>query len=182
MNRALVADTLTALRIPIAIALAATIGTEEYGAASILLAVSWTVDYFDGMAARASSIATRLGEWDPVVDAGVGAGILIGFQISGHLPAWLVVTAIAVLGGGLLLLRNQALGILLQAFAYVTFALLLIDRRPGLWWVAFGAAASFAVVGAGRLFREIFPKLFGGLRDLFRVGGERRALHRHDDS
>jgi phosphatidylglycerophosphate synthase len=92
------ADVLTLARLAIAPVLAAALAAEQLGTAAALLAVAWLTDAFDGQAARASALPTRLGGADLVVDTTVGAGALLGLALADEVPAWLAVTLLAVLG------------------------------------------------------------------------------------
>jgi phosphatidylglycerophosphate synthase len=115
-----VADTLTASRAALAIALVPTIANGHNDAAAILLAVAWCTDMLDGRVARRAGTEGRLGSKDLHVDTAVGVAVLVGLALAGHAPTLSFAIAV-VLGGAFALSGNAAAGMGLQTIAYTWF-------------------------------------------------------------
>lgn len=165
------ADLLTLARFVLAPVLAVVVGAAGLEVAVAILIAAWITDLLDGRLARVHPGTSRLGAWDPLADAAIAAGLLAGLADQGTITVPFAVILIVVLGGGLVLLRNLALGMLLQAAAYgFFFAALWTDARPWFWVLAL-AVVPIAAIDGSRFVRVILPDFFGSLRTL----GGRRA-------
>lgn len=158
----LAADALTFGRAVLAAPVGITAWAGNWTATALLLAVAWWSDLLDGIASRHAGGVTRLGGWDLGADTLVGAGVLTGLIVGRHAPTvWGVVGA--VLGVGFVLLRNPALGMLLQALAYGLALFLILRHSP----VGFGLAGvtivAIAILGRSRLFGFVLPAFFSGV-------------------
>jgi phosphatidylglycerophosphate synthase len=160
---AILADGLTFVRTAIAVLLVPVLARDDFGLAGGLLGLGWLTDSFDGRAARASGVRTRLGPWDLHVDTLVGVGVLAGLTVGGEMP-WLVTVALVVLlGGGFVVFQKEALAEVLQAVGYaVVLWRLLVSRDAAFWWPA-AVIAFVAVINRRRFIHEILPEFFGGL-------------------
>ena len=164
------ADALTAGRLVLSVPLGAAAAAGWWNSTTVLLVVAWWSDFLDGRLARRSSAQTRLGDWDLAADTAVGAGLLAGLAVGGHVPA-LWAAAGALLGLGFLVLRNPALGMLLQAIAYgPTLWLAARHGRPA-FILALATIAVIAVLDVRRLFDFLLPAFFRG------VVGRRNGPH-----
>lgn len=161
---ALLADALTTSRFVLALLIAAWLGfADGLTAGALILTVAWITDYADGTLARRSGGGTVMGTWDPVADATVGLGLIVGLAISGRIGPfpWLVVAA--VLMAAFLVTRNLSLGMVLQAVAYGLLIVELAMDAPGSLWML-GATAAVIGVADGRRFAEVvLPTFFSGL-------------------
>jgi phosphatidylglycerophosphate synthase len=157
------ADALTAGRAALALPLAMAAATDAWVMVAVVLSVAWVSDFADGRLARRAIGVTRLGRWDLPADTTVGAGVLAGLVIGGHISVWIGVTGL-VLGAGYLAWGNPALSMLLQAGGY----------GPALWFIARDNVAAFVLVvgtivmiaafSIRRLFGYVLPTFFNGLR------------------
>jgi hypothetical protein len=161
--RAVVADTLTASRILLAMLVALAIASDSLPRATVVLTIAWLTDLLDGRFARATEEPTRLGDWDFRVDVGLGIAILVGLMVSGVASSWLVIAAIATLAGLTIMTGNPAPSMLLLAFAYGWFLWILFDQRPSLWWLPFASIGFLLLVDWKRFFRVLLPAFFRGL-------------------
>ena len=159
-----VADVLTALRFLVAVGIAGLLGlADALVAAAVLLSLAWITDYADGTLARRSGLRTALGAWDPIADATVGLGLIVGLAITDRIDPvpWLPVAA--VLMAAFLVTRNLALGMVLQAVAYGLLIVEMAIDAPSALWVL-GATAAVIGVADGRRFTEVvLPTFFSGL-------------------
>ncbi len=118
------------------------LGTEADVAAALVLAVSGITDWADGVVARRTGQASRLGQvLDPLVDRLTIAATLLGLALRGLVPWWFV---------GLLVLRELVL-----------LSLVPILRRHGLTALPvhyLGKAGTFALFWA-------FPLILAGSGD-----------------
>ena len=74
----------------------------------------------------------------------LGAGVLVGLTIHGAIPRPFALALLVPLVGGFLFLRNAALGMSLQAVAYVVFAWRLWADSVGTRWVPLVVAGTIA--------------------------------------
>ena len=147
-------------------ALAIVVGAGNLEASVVVLVLAWATDLTDGRLARAYPGTTRLGAWDPLADAAIGAGVLAGLSGAGRVTPLFAAIFIVVLGGGFVVLRNLALGMLLQAVAYAFFFGALWNDARVWFWVLVVAVLPIAAIDGRRLFQVILPDFFGGMRDL----------------
>ncbi len=156
-----IADALTISRALLAIPLFFAAGTGWLEPVAVMLVVAWWTDFFDGRLARSAPAQTRIGSWDPIVDAAVGTAVLGGLAISG---AGLPVT---VAGGAVLALylfgRNPAWCMLLQAIAYGVLFERLAGETPVLLALPLVTAITILVLNRRRLFGELIPTFFSGI-------------------
>lgn len=161
---AVAADALTAVRVPLAFGIALVIGLgDAIAAGAILLAVAWLSDVADGRLARRSAGHTALGPWDPIVDALVGLGVLLGLAVAERVMIFPWLPLAAVLLAAFLVTRNLALGMVLQAVAYGLLIVELAVDAPGALWVLGITAAVIGVLDARRLVEVVLPTFFSGL-------------------
>lgn len=163
MWQALMADVLTGGRIVLAAALAGLLARRNLGAGAVVLAVAWASDAADGRAARASGRPTRLAAWDMRADVAVGIGVLLGLVAGGYLPALVAATALLGLGGGYVLLRNEALGMALQAVGYGALLWRLWADGVPARWVPVATALAIGLVDRERFTRIVLPEFFRGM-------------------
>ena len=161
---AVVADALTALRLPLALVIAAVLGLGDgLVVAAAMLSLAWLSDFADGRLARRSGRTTTLAKWDPIADAVVGLGVLVGLVVGGRVSVfpWLVLCALVM--AAFLATHNLALGMVVQAVAYGLFIVeLAIDAPRALWML--GATAGFiGIADAKRLASVVLPTFFSGL-------------------
>jgi hypothetical protein len=130
---AMLADGLTAARALLVFPLffAVTANAIEFSAG--LLAVAWWSDFLDGTLARRTTLATRLGPWDLLIDTMVGAGLLGGLVAAGATEAvpWGLIGLI--LFGWYLRRRNPSASMTFQAIAYGFFIAHVWTEEPA--WV-----------------------------------------------
>jgi hypothetical protein len=161
---AILADALTTSRFVLALLIAAWLGVADaLTAVAFILSAAWITDYADGTLARKSGGGTVMGAWDPIADATVGLGLIVGLAIDGRIGAlpWLVVAA--VLMAAFLVTRNLSIGMVLQAVAYGLLIVELALDAPGALWVL-GATAAVIGIADGRRFTDVvLPTFFGGL-------------------
>lgn len=163
------ADTLTLLRLAIAVSMVFVLTAGRLGLAAVILVFGWTTDTFDGILARRAPGMTRLGTWDATVDGMVGLGLIVGLVAGGYTPAvWLVPEfAFAAL---LLFFRSAASGMLLQGIAYGWFLrTLAYETETGLVVMLAGIAAA-AIIHGHRVPRVLLPKFFADVARLKRLG------------
>ena len=157
------ADALTISRFGIALAIAVTVGLwDALTVGTLLLCVAWLSDFADGQLARLSP-GTRLGRWDPIADAVVGVGVLVGLAVADRISVvpWIVLGALLM--AGFLVSRNLSLGMVLQAISYgLLIVELAIDASGALWML--GATVAVIAIADGRRFTEVvLPTFFAGL-------------------
>ncbi len=161
---AIAADVLTVVRLPLAVAIAVTIGLfDGLAVGAVILSVAWLTDYADGRLARRAADPTAFGVWDPIADATVGMGVLVGLIVAGRVGVvpWLVVCIILM--AAFLVTRNLALGMVVQAIAYGLLIVELAADAPSALWVP-GATAAVIGVADGKRFTEVvLPTFFSGL-------------------
>lgn len=156
-----VADALTLTRALLALVLAVVLARGRLAPAAVLLSVAWLTDFADGRVARAGRGRTRLGGFDLPADTLVGAGVLVGLAADGYVPAPVAAAVLLVLGGGFLVLRNEALSMALQAVGYNG---LLWTARSAHLWAPVITIAAIAVLDRRRFTRIVLPGFFGGMR------------------
>ena len=161
-----VADVLTASRVVLALVIGVAVSNDSYGVAILVLMIAWLTDTLDGMIARASSGATRLGDWDFRVDVTLGIAILVGLAASGRAPVWLVVAVIGLLAGWTAISGNPAPAMLMMAVAYGWFLPILIVEKPSFWWMPFVTIPVLLVLDWRRFFTIILPAFFKGMARL----------------
>jgi len=159
-----VADALTLTRASLALVLAVVLARGRLAPAAVLLSVAWLTDFADGRVARAGRGRTRLGGFDLSADTLVGAGVLVGLAADGYIPAPVAAAVLIVLGGGFLVLRNEALSMALQAVGYGGFLWRLWTARSAFLWAPVLAIAAIAVLDRRRFTRIVLPRFFGGVR------------------
>jgi phosphatidylglycerophosphate synthase len=162
------ADALTLARAMLAVALAGAVAAHRMDVAAWLLAAAWCSDAGDGRLARAAEKPTRLGGFDLPIDTAVGAGLLVGMALSGHVPVLVAAGLIIVLGGGFLALGNAALSMALQAVAYASFLVALWSAAPVARWVPLSVIAVLFVVELRRLLTVVIPAFLTDLAALAR--------------
>jgi phosphatidylglycerophosphate synthase len=151
-------------RLPLALAIAGIVGVNDgLVGGAVLLSAAWMTDLADGRLARRAASATRLGPWDPIADATVGMGVLVGLIVAGRvgIVPWLVIGG--VLFAGFIVTRNLALGMVVQALAYGLFIVELAIDAPHALWMPGATAAVIGIADAGRFVDEILPNFFSGL-------------------
>ena len=160
----LVADVLTGSRFVGAVVIAGLLGlADALVAAAAVLSLAWITDYADGTLARRSGHRTTLGAWDPIADATVGLGLIVGLAVASRIGVfpWVVLTALLM--AAFLVTRNLSLGMVLQAVAYGLLIVELAMDAPGALWVL-GATAAVIGIADGRRFAEVvLPTFFSGL-------------------
>lgn len=163
------ADTLTLVRLGIAVAMVFVLAAGQLGLAAVMLVVGWTTDTFDGILARRAPGMTRLGTWDATIDAMVGLGLIVGLVTGGYTPAVWLVPEFAF-AGLLLFFGSAASGMLLQGIAYGWFLRVLADGDGvGLVVMVAGIAAA-AIAHGRRVPRVLLPKFFADFARLKRSG------------
>ena len=84
--------------------------------ATVLLIVTASTDFLDGMIARKTNTVTKLGQFlDPLVDRVLILTVILGLLIMGRLPLWIAIVAIIrdayLIGGGVYLAKKHAIRI-----------------------------------------------------------------------
>jgi len=159
-----VADALTLTRASLALVLAVVLARGRLAPAAVLLSVAWLTDFADGRVARAGRGRTRLGGFDLSADTLVGAGVLVGLAADGYIPGPVAAAVLLVLGGGFLVLRNEALSMALQAVGYGGFLWRLWTEGSAFVWSPVLTIAAIAVLDRRRFTRIVLPMFFGGMR------------------
>ena len=115
------ADALTGARALLVFPLFFAVTANAIELAAALLAVAWWSDFLDGRLARRTTVPTRLGPWDLLIDTMVGAGLLGGLVAAGTTEAvpWGLIGLI--LFGGYVWRRNPSASMTFQAVAYGFF-------------------------------------------------------------
>jgi phosphatidylglycerophosphate synthase len=173
---ALTADGLTLLRAALAVPLLVLTAREAVDAAAVVLSVAWWSDFLDGRFARATTAPTRLGRWDPAVDALVGAGLLAGLLVGGAV-GWVplgvagVAFAAVFIGTG-----NPAAGMLLQAVAYAGFIGALAAGGGGWRLLPLLSALAILLLDARRFVAVVLPDFFDGVAAAVRPALRRREV------
>ena len=163
------ADTLTLVRLAVAVSLIFVLAASRLGLAAVMLVFGWATDTFDGILARRAPGMTRLGTWDATIDAMVGLGLIVGLVAGGYTPAVWLVPEFAF-AGLLLFARSSASGMLLQGIAYGWFLrTLAYETEVGLMIMLAGIAAA-AIVHGHRVPRVLLPKFFADVARLKRLG------------
>lgn len=160
---ATVADGLTTLRALLVLPLFWATAAKAVALAAALLAVAWWSDLLDGKAARRANRPTRLGPWDPLFDAFVGAAVLGGLisaDIIGLLPWGPIGVALLC---GLLAWRNLSLGMLLQAIAYGFFLAEVWTREPVWMIILLVTIGMILLLDLRRFVTYVLPTFFAGL-------------------
>ena len=151
-------------------------------AAAVALGIAWLTDAFDGRVARLTGARTRLGDWDMAVDVLVGACLLAGLGLSGLVPRLLAIAVLAVVGTLYVVLRQAALGMVVQATAYGSFLWLLWARGVSTWWAPVGVIVLIAALDGRKLVRVILPEFFRGIAGAARLRrGTRLGLPPDED-
>ena len=160
------ADTLTAMRLVVAGAIAVALSQGRTTLAAGLLVVGWMTDALDGPLARSTPVPTRLGAVDPLADAALGAGVIVGMILDDRLgSAWLIppIVLAAVMIGA----RSEAAGMLLQAFGYAAlFWMLGVDSNVQAAAMVFAGIGIVVAIHGRRLMSEMLPKFFADVRRL----------------
>ncbi|HKZ75617.1 MAG TPA: CDP-alcohol phosphatidyltransferase family protein [Actinomycetota bacterium] len=159
-----VADALTFARVLLAPVLAVVLARGRLAPAAVVLSVAWLTDFADGRVARAGRGRTRLGGFDLPADTLVGAGVLVGLAADGYIPAPVAAAVLLVLGGGFLVLRNEALSMALQAVGYGGFLWRLWIQRSAFMWFPVLTIAAIAVLDRRRFTRIVLPGFLDGVR------------------
>ncbi len=166
VNRAHVADALTASRFVLAVILVPIVARGAWMAAAIVVGAAWWTDFLDGRVAR-STTGSRLGDWDPHADTAVGIGIVIGLAGGGHVPGpvwWLVIA-------GLLTVAHLVTGIfafseMVQALGYGPLLYLAAVHRGAAFLVMVATIAAILVLDVARFRTYTLPAFFDGLRSI----------------
>ena len=158
------ADSLTLTRALLAPVLAVVLARGRLESAAVLLSIAWLSDFADGRVARAGRGRTLLGGFDLSADTLVGAGVLVGLAADGYIPAPVAAAVLLVLGGGFLVLRNEALSMALQAVGYGGFLWRLWTEGSAFVWSPVLTAAAIAVLDRRRFTGIVLPMFFGGVR------------------
>ncbi|MGH2724513.1 MAG: CDP-alcohol phosphatidyltransferase family protein [Actinomycetota bacterium] len=166
---AMAADGLTLGRGVLALVIGTLAARGQPGGAAVALSAAWFSDALDGRVARASGRRTRLGEWDMPADTLVGAALLAGLWAEGTVPPWLAGGILLIFGGGYVLLRQAALGMVVQAVGYGAFLGHLWSTGQGILWVPVVAALLIGALDRRKLFRVLIPAFLGGLGDALRL-------------
>ena len=162
------ADTLTAVRVPLAVVLAFALAAERLMSGTVILICAWITDTLDGILARRAPGMTRLGPWDAFADGAVSVGLMAGLVAGGYTPVvWLL--PVLVLGGLLLSVRSLASGMLLQGMAYGWFIRVVATEDRDAWNVLLGAIVAAALIYGHRVPRVLIPRFFADLGRLRRV-------------
>lgn len=162
------ADLLTGLRALLALLLVAVLGAQRLDLAAAVLSAAWITDFFDGKSARRADHPTHLGKWDIYVDTLVGAAVLVGLAYGGYV-SWLTsLSLVVVLGGGWILIGNDALSSALQAIGYAWLMWLLYRQGVSDWWLPPLTAVSAAVLNWRKVVTYSVPGFLQGVADLFR--------------
>jgi hypothetical protein len=169
VDLALVADALTLVRGLLGVLLAYLIVRGRMDAVAVWLSVGWVTDFLDGRVARAAAGHTRLGRWDFPADVILGGGVLVGLAAAGLMPPIVTVLVLAACGGGYLLLRNAALGMILQAVAWVAILWQLWIRRAPAAWLPVAVAATIGVVNRRKLIDDEIPAFIRGVSRAVRL-------------
>lgn len=157
------ADGLTFARAVLGLAIGILAAEGWLAGAAVTLSLAWATDWFDGRLARASRAATRLGDWDMAVDVLVGAALLTGLGLSRTVSPWLAAGVVVGLGVGYVVLREAAIGMVLQAVAYGAFLWNLWREGGTIRWVPIAVALAIGVVEARRLVRVVIPEFLRGI-------------------
>lgn len=160
---AALADVLTGSRLVMGVAMIGALNADRVHLFSILLAVAWTTDVFDGRLARLSGRPTLFGETDMLVDTWVGACVLIGFGLSDRAPLWLVIGGIVVLGAVYLWTRNPAVSQVLQGIGYGAALWLIFTSKETTLAVPLGTLAVLMVLEYKKFFGKVLPMFFEGV-------------------
>ena len=163
---ALTADSLTALRLVIALALAPLVILGLWSVVAIMISVAWVTDFADGRFARMAEGGTRLGRWDMSIDTAVGASLLVGLMLHGVVPDLVGLGLLGVLG----LLHaagNIAASMLLQLAGFLPTLLILWEDRPDWWWAPFASLAVIAIFDWRRLVFSNIPAFARGVTGRF---------------
>lgn len=161
------ADTLTAVRVPLAVLLAVVLAAERLVSGVVILICAWITDTLDGTLARRAPGLTRLGPWDAYADGAVSVGLMLGLVGGGYTPVgWLL--PVLVLGGLLYSVRSLASGMLLQGMAYGWFIRVVVTEDRAAWNVLLGAIVAAAIVYGHRVPRVLIPRFFADLARLRR--------------
>ena len=170
---ALTADILTAARGLIAFTLIASLAERRLTATAVLISLAWLTDLLDGRVARAGSTETRLGNWDLEVDTLVGAAVLVGLQMGGAIPSWLMWGTLLLLGIPFLILRRPTLAMALQAIAYASLLKLLWTEAGTARWLPPITIAAIMFIDFERFRTITLPAFFSGFLELLpQRGGE----------
>ena len=166
---ALTADGLTLGRGILALVIGGLVARGQPAGAAVALSAAWFSDALDGRMARASGRKTRLGEWDMPADTAVGAALLVGLWAGGAVPGWLAGGIILIFGGGYVLLRQVALGMVVQAVGYGAFLWHLWSEGQAILWVPAVAALAIGALDRRKLFGVLIPEFLRGLAGAVRL-------------
>jgi phosphatidylglycerophosphate synthase len=176
------ADALTLSRALLAVVIGWLAWRGLLDAAAVALGIAWLTDAFDGRVARLTGARTRLGDWDMAVDVLVGACLLAGLGLSGLVPRLLAIAVLAVVGTLYVVLRQAALGMVVQATAYGSFLWLLWARGVSTLWAPVGVIVLIAALDGRKLVRVILPEFFRGIAGAARLRrGTRLGLPPDED-
>jgi phosphatidylglycerophosphate synthase len=168
------ADALTFGRAVVAVVLPGLMAAGKLDAAAVLLACAWCSDALDGRLARVSAGDTRLHGLDLVVDTAVGVGVLGGLVLAGHAPPLPVALAVVALGAAFLATGVAALGMGLQAIAYVWFMATLWAVGAAWRWLPPSVVVALLVLEFERFTTVVAPGFITGVATLGRRAGQRR--------
>lgn len=161
------ADTMTAVRVPLAVLLAIVLAAERLMSGTVILILAWITDTLDGILARRAPGMTRLGPWDAFADGVVSVGLMAGLVWGGYAPVvWLV--PVLVLGGLLFSFRSLASGMLLQGMAYGWFVHVVATEDRAARNLLLGAIVAAALLYGHRVPRVLLPRFFADLGRLKR--------------
>ncbi|HEX6257411.1 MAG TPA: CDP-alcohol phosphatidyltransferase family protein [Euzebyales bacterium] len=173
-----VADTLTATRAVIAIALVPAIASGHIDVAAVMLAGAWCTDMLDGRIARRAGTEGSLGAWDLHVDSAVGVAVLLGLAFAGHAPTLAIAIAV-VLGGALALSGNAAAGLGLQTIAYAWFLVIAWQQGSTLArWLLPTVITALLVIDIDRFITVEVPRFISGIAALGDHTSRRKARDR----
>jgi phosphatidylglycerophosphate synthase len=156
------ADALTLGRLILVIPLGISAFFGEWTATAVLLSGGWWSDFLDGKLARRASQPTMLGTWDMAVDTTVGAGLVAGLALGGHLPIWVGIVG-AVLAVAAASWRNLSLAMLLQALGYGPVLWFALQASLVGFTVAVATIVVIALIDWRRLVEWTLPTFFRGL-------------------
>lgn len=174
MNRAAIADALTASRLGLGLGLFWLVALDNLGWGAALLTLTWVTDFLDGRLARSTPQRTRLAAWDLRVDTTVGVGLLCGLAVANHIP-WAVVIGMLALASVTAMLGNPAPAMVMLGVVYGFFMWMLLLGRPLGWWLPFASGAVIGIIDWHRFTKVILPAFFRGIAALA-LGKPARAL------
>lgn len=163
------ADTLTAVRVPLAVLLALVLAAERLMSGVVILICAWITDTLDGILARRAPGMTRLGLWDAYADGAVAVGLMAGLVWGGYTPTvWLL--PMLVLAGLLFSVRSLAAGLLLQGMAYGWLIRVVVTEDRAARDLLLAAIVAAVIIYGHRVPLVLIPRFFADLGRLRRAG------------